>query len=142
MFRVGEALLEPLMQAHLPDILNAVMPVMITDKISEFLDENSDCPHAPQVPQPTIDFTSNENYQQIREWIESVPMAEINAGIGSTMEAMSTEHAPCPEEITGVRLNGNCSGVLIKHRAGVGTQVICCCVTSGCDFRPFLTDCL
>ena len=135
LLRVSEALLEPLMQAHLSDVLNAVLPSIMSDGISEQLAAISDCPHAPQVPFSTIDFTTNPSFLQIRDLLQTIPVSDINADLGAWAEEKSTQHVACPDELTGVQLDGNCTGVYIAMREDVPGEGVFNVTTGGFDLQ-------
>lgn len=128
LLRGSEALVEPLLQAHLPGILQTVVPVVITDMISGWLDDNAQCSvvHQEQLAQypdgserpATIDFVKDPFYTQLHQLIDT-HKSKINEWVGNRVQKMTTKHAHCPEKMNGLNLNGNCSGVLIMMRDNV-----------------------
>ena len=139
MLRGAEALIEPLLQVHLPDALNVLLPILVTDQITEWRDENSECPPAPTVPadqDPWIDFLTNTNFQKLRDLIEKIPIDDINGWLGSLVEGMTTKNkVPCPNVLNGIPLNGDCSGVLIMMRVDVPGESILNLTTGGFDLE-------
>ena len=124
-------MLEPLLQVHVPEILNPFLPVALNRAIQRFKDANDECPNPadPPIDGDVIDFTANSIVQQISSWIAETPIAKINEEVGKATEKSSrpchrdndgrvvlTEHPADPASND----HGDCRGVAVLFRESSG----------------------
>ena len=144
LLRASEALLEPLLKAHLPSVLNSLLPVVVTDAVSSWVEENAHCPAVSQEQRyvypdgsrrpPIIDFVNNPLYKQLHQLIET-HKSKINQLVADFVESITTKKVACPEEVNGISLNRNCSGVLIMMRDNVPGEERLRITTAGFDLQ-------